>query len=337
MSTLADESDSNMVGSYIAIIAGVAFCVSPWRSPGVALAIGIVCALIGLVHAARVKWIKPASRILLQAAVVLLGFKMDLRELAHAGSQGLLFAMGTIVLVFVCAKVFSIWLGTTRNVTMLVASGTAICGGSAIAAIGPVIEATAAEMSVAIGTVFMLNAAGLYVLPALGHWLDLSQAQFGTWAAVSIHDVSSVTGAAAKYGSEALSIATAVKLARAIWIAPIAAIAGWWTRNQTHHSTYTFRMPIPPFILLFIAASTVRSFWPQIAGTIGAEPDGRIVFERFVQQPALAMMSASLLLIGMSLNRATIASVGWRAFVLGVLLWVVISVVSLMVIMRTIA
>ena len=333
------------VAWYVVLMIGVAFCISPWRSPGAALAWGIIAAIAGLTDPSSAKWMQRIARVLLQTAVVLLGFKMDLAELARAGAQGLLFAIGTIVFVFVSGAIIGRWLKTTRNVTILVSSGTAICGGSAIAAVGPVIAASAAEMSVAIGTVFILNAAGLFVLPELGRWMHLSPAQFGTWAAVSIHDVSSVTGAAARFGGEALAIATAVKLSRAIWIAPVAAIAGWWVRRidsagQSEDDEATPRpapIRVPMFILLFIAASAVRTIWPRIAPGAGLTADGAFVFDHYIKSPALALMSMSLLLIGLSLNRKTLAEVGWRAFALGVSLWVLISIVSLIVVRHTVA
>lgn len=331
--------------SYGVVALGIAFCISPWRSPGAALAIGIIAAVSGLIGDTPLPWTVRVSRLLLQAAVVLLGFKMDLTELARAGSQGLLLAMGTIVLVFTAGIIMAKWLKTSRNVTILVSAGTAICGGSAIAAVAPVIAATAAEVSVAIGTVFLLNAAGLYILPELGRWMHLTPTQFGTWAAISIHDVSSVTGAAARFSADSLAVATAVKLSRAVWIAPVAAIAGWWVRRADRQASNQagevapepVHVRVPLFIFLFVGASAVRTFWPRIASSAGLPTDGHIVFEKYIQSPALAMMSASLLLIGLSLNRKTLAAVGWRALALGVALWVLISVVSLMVVRHTVA
>ncbi len=239
-------------------LAGALFCLTPWSSPPLALALGILLALV--VPEALPGRMKGLSRLLLQASVVLLGFGMDLRTVLRAGAAGMAFAAATIVLTLVLGRVSGKWLGVGEKTSILISAGTAICGGSAIAAVSTVIGAEEEEISVAIGTVFILNGAALYLFPPLGRMLGLSQEQFGTWAGISIHDISSVVGASSVYGLAALGRATAVKLARALWIAPLSlAAALLWRRrgapvsgrkgSASHgavvHRVFSARVPAP--------------------------------------------------------------------------------------------
>jgi uncharacterized integral membrane protein (TIGR00698 family) len=299
----------------------------------------MVLALFGL--AAFPTLAKKWARLLIQIGVVLLGFKMDLREVLKAGSVGIAFAAGTILLTFVLGYLIGRALKIDRKITTLLSSGTAICGGSAIAATGAVIAATQAQISVAIGTVFVLNAIGLYIFPPLGHWMDLTATQFGTWTAVAVHDISSVVGSArffdeiSKTGTTALETATAVKLSRALWIAPVAFIAGRWHRRLDAGAGAQpggdgprrgKGAPIPWFIGLFLLAAGARTaFEPvaQLAPTL-----------EIAGKQALTL---ALLLIGLGLSRKAIASVGWRPMALGVVLWIAISLVALVVVKQTIA
>lgn len=279
---------------------------------------------------------KRASRLLIQVCVVLLGLRIDLNLLLEAARDGLLFAAGTIVTTFALGLLLGVWLKTGRQITLLITSGTAICGGSAIAAVGAAISATATEMAVATGAVFLLNAGALYLFPVIGHALELSDIQFGTWAGVAIHDVSSVVGAAATYhvgdstSTAALDTANIVKLSRVLWILPIATLAAWWSRRGGGPGDAAKpvgrRAPVPWFILLFIAASAARTFVPGLEQV--AEP---------VRIGAGLGFQLALFLIGAALSRKAIASVGWRALTQAVVLWAFIAVVSLLVVKATIA
>lgn len=305
-----------------------------WATPPVALAAGLILALAGL--AEYQGFAKRGSRTLIQIGVVLLGFKMDLRTVLQAGLVGLAFAAGTILVTFALGAAFGRLLGVDRKVTTLLSSGTAICGGSAIAATGSVIAASQAQISVAIGTVFVLNAIGLYIFPPLGQWLGLSAAQFGTWAAVAVHDISSVVGSAhvfdsvQKTGDAALQTATAVKLSRALWIAPVAFFAAWAHRRIDRRETAgaaagPAKIPIPWFIGLFLLAAVARTAFPAIAAVAPA-----------LEAAGKQALTVALLLIGLGLSRKAIASVGWRPMLLGVLLWIAISVLALAVVRQTI-
>lgn len=289
------------------------FCATPWASPPIALALGLALALtLGNPFAAQTS--KP-TKILLQASVVGLGFGMNLQTVVEAGRTGVVFTIvtiaGTLALGFLLGRIMRI----SRTTAHLISSGTAICGGSAIAAVGPVIEASDEEMSVALGTVFILNSIALFAFPLLGHQAHLTQTQFGVWAAIAIHDTSSVVGAAAKYGTEALQIATTVKLARALWIVPLTlGTALAFKRKST-------RIAIPWFILFFVLASLVRTY--------ASGPWDVIV------HLARIGLTITLFLIGAALSRRSLAAVGARPLILGVLLWIVISSVSLLAVMRT--
>ncbi len=312
----------------------------PWAilGPPTALGLGIVLALLGLAAypGAAKKW----SKLLIQIGVVLLGFKMDLNKVLDAGVVGIVFAAGTILLTFVIGATLGRALRIEAKITTLLSSGTAICGGSAIVATGSVIAATQAQISVAIGTVFILNAVGLYIFPPLGQWMHMSATQFGTWTAVAVHDISSVVGSAhvfdqlAKTGSAALETATAVKLSRALWIAPVSLLAGWWHRRLDAASgtgpdpvaAVRRAAPIPWFIGLFLLAAAMRTVVPGLAEVAP-------VLERVGTQA----LTLALLLIGLGLSRRAIASVGWRPMALGVVLWITISLVALAVVRHTIS
>jgi len=306
------------VARAVFVLAAIA-CVLPWCTPAYALGLGLLLALCGLV--AWPDQSRRLSKLLIQVSVVLMGFGMDLGELARAGALGLVFAAGSIALTFALGALLGRWLGTAPRLTLLLSSGTAICGGSAIAAVGAATGAIGAEMSVAIATVFVLNGIALYAFPPLGHLLELGQVQFGTWAAVAIHDVSSVVGAASAYGDEALQVATAVKLARTLWIAPVALLAGWWWSRcaETAASGGARRaLSFPWFVLWFVAAALLRSLVPAVAEFA---PDLTWLAKRG--------MSLALFLIGSGLSLAALRAVGVRPLVLGASLWLIVSVLAL--------
>jgi uncharacterized integral membrane protein (TIGR00698 family) len=287
-------------------------------SPPVALAIGIAIALTVGNPLPR-KTTSKLTKILLQASVVGLGFGMNLQKVVEAGKRGILFTVvtiaGTLLLGYVAGRLMHI----DRTTAHLISSGTAICGGSAIAAVGPVVGATDEEMSVSLGTVFILNSIALFIFPLIGHALHLTQTQFGMWAAIAIHDTSSVVGAAAKYGNEALQIATTVKLTRALWIVPLTIGTALAFRKKST------RIAIPWFIFLFLIASIVRTY-------VAAPP----ALWNAITTAAKIGLTITLFLIGMNLSRKAISEVGARPLLLGVMLWIVISCVSLYAVMTTV-
>lgn len=309
--------------SKIIFLLGLCFCLTPYSSPPAALTLGIILALLLTNPFQRI--CQRSSKILLQLSVVLLGFGMDLPLVLEAGLRGAVFAVATIVTTLALGNFLGRRLKVSPNVSLLISSGTAICGGSAIAAVGTAIDAEESEMTIAIGAVFLLNAAALYLFPMIGHALELSQYQFGTWAGVAIHDVSSVVGASSRYGVEALQIATAVKLSRALWIVPLVFGTVWQlkrTQNLSKDAAPKKSPPLPYFIGFFLLASVARSFIPAVTE-----------IAPLLTQIAKIGFTVTLFLIGSGISRKTLAAVGWRALLQGVLLWLFISVSSLVVVM----
>ena len=306
-------------------IAAAAFCLTPWISPPLALALGAILALTHENPFAHLS--KKVSAKLLQVCVVFLGFGMDLPVVLRTGLEGAGLAALTIATTLGLGWILGKQFGINRKVSALISAGTAICGGSAIAAVGSVIAVGESEISVAMGTIFVLNAAALYLFPAIGHALGLSQVQFGTWAGIAIHDISSVVGASARYGPDALQTATAVKLSRALWIIPVSlAAAAIFQPRAARRQTATHRqhkVQVPWFIGFFLLASMARSFVPGMSGIAPA-----------LGHAATTGLTLTLFLIGAGLSTKTLRAVGWRAFLQGVLLWLFISVVSLIVITR---
>ena len=291
-------------------------CLTPVASPPIALALGLILAFtMGNPFPEQTK---KTTKYLLQISVVLLGFGMSLGNVVKAGKDGVLFTIatifGTLILGFAIGKLLKI----NDKISALISSGTAICGGSAIAAVAPAIDAGSEETSVSLGTVFILNSVALFLFPIIGHALNLTENQFGVWAAIAIHDTSSVVGAAAKYGDEALRIATTVKLARALWIAPVALLFAFLYRAKD--SEKKTKIVIPWFIFLFLLATVIRTYTP-------AEVPPSI-FDSIVNL-AKAGLTVTLFLIGASLSRETLRNVGIKPLIQGVLLWLVISIVSL--------
>jgi uncharacterized integral membrane protein (TIGR00698 family) len=297
-------------------IALVLFCLSPYGSPPLALLLGLIVAFAMGSPFPQLKG-KPTT-LLLQTSVVLLGFGMDLKAVYEAGKDGILFTIATIFGTLVLGYFVGKLLVVKAKTSALISSGTAICGGSAIAAVGPAIHAEPDEMSVSLGTVFVLNSIALFTFPILGHAISLTQHQFGVWAAIAIHDTSSVVGAAGTYGAEALAVATTVKLARALWIAPVALLFAFIYRKGGEDDK--LKLKVPWFILLFLAATAFRSYAPP-----WFLPS---IFDSLVNL-AKAGMVVTLFLIGASLSPEMLRNVGARPLIQGVLLWVVISVVSL--------
>jgi len=287
-------------------------CLTPWVSPPIALVLGLFAALtFGNPFPEQTK---KATKILLQTSVVLLGFGMNLTSVIKAGKDGVLFTIATIFGTLIVGYFVGKLLKVEDKTSALISSGTAICGGSAIAAVAPAIDADGEQISVSLGTVFILNSVALILFPIIGHALNLSQNQFGIWSAIAIHDTSSVVGAAQSYGAEALAIATTVKLARALWIAPIALLFSFIHRSKKA------KIAIPYFILFFLLATLVRTYMPADFPSS--------IFDSLVNL-AKTGLTVTLFLIGASLSRETLKKVGIKPLVQGVLLWILISIISL--------
>ncbi|MFL6468160.1 MAG: YeiH family protein [Pyrinomonadaceae bacterium] len=293
----------------------ILFCLSPYGSPPVALGLGLILAF--LIGNPFPELTGRPTKYLLQASVVLLGFGMNLAAIYEAGREGILFTIATIFGTLALGYLVGKALKVRAKTSALISSGTAICGGSAIAAVGPAINAEPEEMSVSLGTVFILNSIALFLFPILGQGLHLTQQQFGIWSAIAIHDTSSVVGASQTFGPEALAIATTVKLARALWIAPVALIFAFIYRGSEIDSKA--KIALPWFIFLFVAAAAFRTFAPP---TILPS-----LFDSLVNL-GKAGMTATLFLIGASLTPAALRSVGPRPLIQGIILWTVISITA---------
>jgi uncharacterized integral membrane protein (TIGR00698 family) len=302
--------DRNITTRQLIFIIFLFLCLTPWITPPLALLMGLVIAqFVGhpFLHLNQ-----KATHILLQISIVGLGFGMNVHGALKAGKQGFLFTIisitGTLALGWLLGKIFKI----DKKTFLLVSSGTAICGGSAIAAISPVIQAEEKQISVALGTVFILNSIALFMFPLIGHYLHLSETQFGLWCAIAVHDTSSVVGAASKYGPRALEIATTVKLARALWIIPVSIGAAIIYRNKST------KIKIPWFIGFFIVAMIINTYVPAVR----------------TAAPALVSigktgLTLTLFLIGAGLSKKVLKSVGVKPMLQGVILWVVISLSAL--------
>lgn len=299
------------------------FALTPWCSPPIALLLGIAFAISFANPYPRQS--KTWSKYLLQIAIVGLGFGLDFGKIIDAGRDGLVFTIITIFSTLTLGWLLSRSLAVPRRTSILLSCGTAICGGSAIAAIAPVIDAEHQEISVALACVFLLNFVALFVFPPLGHALDLTQAEFGLWAAIAIHDTSSVVGAAQAFGAEALEIATVIKLSRALWIVPLVLLfMALERRRRQGLSEPAPPIPVPWFIGLFVLASVLR--------TVLELPDeitGPVV------SLAKRLFSLTLFLIGAGLSLASVRAVGPRSLALGVILWLFISGMTLAAVMLT--
>lgn len=286
-----------------------------WVTPPVALFLGLAFAL--LCGQAHPKFNKKVSKYLLQYSVVGLGFGMNLQASLASGKEGMEFTIlsviGTLLIGwFIGRKILKV----DRNTSYLISSGTAICGGSAIAAVGPVVKANDSEMSVALGTIFILNALALFIFPMIGHALDMSQQEFGLWAAIAIHDTSSVVGAGAAYGEEALKIATTVKLTRALWIIPMAFATSFIFKSKGQ------KISIPWFIFFFVLAMVFNTY------VLDTTPTGAAIGAG-INEFARKSLTLTLFFIGASLSRDVLKAVGIKPLVQGVLLWIVISLSTL--------
>ena len=307
--------DKTITTREVIFLLAFVFCLSPLITPPIALLMGLIIAqFIGhpYLHLNH-----KATHILLQISVVGLGFGMNVDNAMKAGKEGILFTLisiiGTLVIGFFMGKFLKI----EKKTSYLISAGTAICGGSAIAAISPVIKAEEKQISVALGTIFILNSIALVLFPLIGHQLNLSQNQFGLWCAIAIHDTSSVVGAASKYGTEALEIATTVKLARALWIIPVAFFSTILFKNKSS------KLKIPYFIGLFVLAMIANTYSPIVQE-----------YSSYLVAIAKAGLTVTLFLIGCGLSKKVLQSVGIKPLVQGVVLWLIISVAALWMVMQ---
>ena len=286
------------------------FCTTIFVSPPIALVLGLIVA--NLFGHPFLELNHKATNYLLQFSVLGLGFGMNVHSAVSAGKEGLLFTIISIVSTLILGTFLGKWFKTDKETSHLISCGTAICGGSAIAAIAPVIKSNEKQTSVALGVIFILNSVALFLFPAVGHWLDLTQKEFGLWCAIAIHDTSSVVGAASKFGPEALRIATTVKLARALWIIPVALITAIIFKNKSG------KIKIPYFIGLFILAMIANTYLPEMD----------IIGPHFVSVAKIGL-TITMFLIGAGLNRNVLKSVGLKPLAQGILLWTFIAIATL--------
>jgi uncharacterized integral membrane protein (TIGR00698 family) len=293
---------------------GLICAASGFLSPPVALVLGLAFGLT-FIHPYQADS-GELAKFLLKASVVALGFGMNLHEVLKAGRSGFIYTALGITFAMILGLLLGRLFRVEKTAAFLITAGTAICGGSAIAAVAPIVQASDEEIAVSMGTVFILNSVALLIFPPIGSALHLSQEQFGLWSALAIHDTSSVVGAAAKYGSIALIVGTTVKLARALWIVPLAigTAAAKKTKGQIQW---------PWFILFFCLAAVVNTYVPNLAHlTSSLSVLGRLG------------LTATLYLIGTGISRATIREVGLRPFVQGIVLWIIVGSLTLTLILR---
>lgn len=306
---------------YVALIALILFPLPVLGLPNVSAPIALLAGLIFAFTFANPfpKFNKKTSKYLLQVAVVCLGFNMNLQESLKSGGEGMMFTVVSVIGVMVLGVLIGYWLHLNRKTAYLISSGTAICGGSAIAAVGPVLKADSDEMAVSLGVIFILNSIALFIFPPIGHMLDMSQTQFGTWAAIAIHDTSSVVGAGEVYGEVALQTATLIKLTRALWIIPLAFATMFVFRDKSG------KISIPWFIFIFVLAMVINTYV--------ALPEAFVSTMVWIARRGMVV---TLFMIGASLSLKMIKSVGAKPLLLAIALWIIISISSLIVVENTI-
>lgn len=285
---------------------------SPLVSPPIALLFGILFVNIF----GKVLETDSFVKKLLQYSIVGLGFGINLNTAIEAGSQGFLFTVSTIALVMIFGLFLAKILKIDKTIAQLISAGTAICGGSAIAAVAPILKANSKQTSVALGIVFVLNAVALFIFPEIGHFFNLTQNQFGIWSAIAIHDTSSVVGAASKYGNESLQIATTVKLARALWIIPLAFLISIFTKSEG-------KIKIPYFIGFFVLAILAGTYLPFLQN-----------FNTIISEISRDTLKVALFLIGAGLSLQNLKNIGIKPLLLGIILWIFISSISLYAVLQ---
>lgn len=293
----------------IFILAGIV-CFFPFIDTPLALLIGFMIAFT--IGNPFKKVTSRLTKYLLQASVVGLGFGMNFHEALEVGQTGLLFTASSIVLTLGFGLLLGKILKTSPKTSILVSSGTAICGGSAIAAMTPIVDADEDETSISLSIIFVLNSIALILFPILGHLLQMTQEQFGLWAAIAIHDTSSVVGAAQKYGDVALKIATTVKLERALWIIPLSLITALFYKKNGS------KVSIPYFIFIFIVAMIINTYIPKVE-----------IVSPYIVMIAKKGLTITLFLIGTGLTKNSLKKIGFKPLLQGILLWIFISILSL--------
>jgi uncharacterized integral membrane protein (TIGR00698 family) len=291
------------------------FCLSPWASSPFALALGIVFTIsIGNPFE---KHLHKYITLLLQISIVGLGFGLKLDEAMNVGKTGFIFTIISIASVMILGYLLGKFLKLEKVLSYLISIGTAICGGSAIAAVSPIIKPSTKQISLALAIVFTLNSVALFIFPAIGHWLMMTQEQFGLWCAIGIHDTSSVVGAASKFGDEALKVATTVKLSRALWIIPMSLLTMLLFRAKGA------KVKIPWFIGYFILAILLNSYFPVLDSISGN-----------ITQVAKSGLNLTLFFIGSTISLTILKTISWKPLVFAILLWTIISVGSALLILN---
>lgn len=308
---------SNPIVNKIVFVLFLVLCTTPIIDPPLALLIGFIFAQ--LFNHPYKNYNSKVTQWLLKFSVVGLGFGMNFHHAIQAGKEGIILTVFSIASTFFVAWLLGKWLKVDSKTSYLMATGTAICGGSAIAAVAPIIKADEKQMSVSLGTIFILNSVALFIFPVIGHLLNLSQHQFGIWAAISIHDTSSVVGAAAKYGQEALQVATTVKLERALWIIPVSIITAVIYKSDNS------KIKIPYFIGFFIIAMIISTYFHDFQKAY----DIVVIFGR-------KGLTVTLFLIGSGLSLNSIKAVGIKPLLQAVLIWIFISLLSIAVILMAV-
>lgn len=284
-------------------------CLFPFFSAPLALFLGILLAFF--YRGEEVIKTSKLTKYLLQASIVCMGFSMSVQEVVKTGKTGFMITIVSVLVTVFAGILLGRILKVGKNTTMLISSGTAICGGSAIAAVAPVLGAKNNEISFSLAVIFVLNAVGLFIFPAIGHLLQMDQTHFGYWAAIAIHDTSSVVGACSAYGEQALHVGTTVKLTRTLWIIPLALCIAIFNKKSTS------KISIPWFIFLFVVAIIIGNYIPGMAETNG-----------HLSWLGKKGMMVSLFFIGASINIKEVKKTGVNTFMLGILLWIIIAVLS---------
>lgn len=300
--------------AFYALAAGLAYALSPWGNAAVALVLGVIMALV--IGNPFAKITKNLSQELLAWSIVGLGAGMNLISVGHAGLSGLGITVASITVSLLLGVMIGKLVKSDQETSLLISVGTAICGGSAIAAIAPVMKAKPQAITVALGTVFLLNALALFIFPGVGHYFNLSQQQFGMWGALAIHDTSSVVGAGLQYGPEALHTGITIKLARALWIVPLTLGFGFFYRSAPSENSTPIKKPW--FILGFLLMAALVTWIPALQET------GHVI-----EVIARKGLITTLFLIGANLTMETLKTVGIRPLIQGVVLWLIVSSVSL--------
>lgn len=293
-------------------------------APGLAVITGIIFA---------VAWGNPFKEYtskftstLLGATIVGMGFGMDLIKVLQAGANGIIYTIIGICAGIGLGVLVGKWLKLSRDTMYLISVGTSICGGSAIAAAAPVLKAKAHDVAIASATVFTLNAVALLVFPAVGHALDFTQNQFGYWAALAIHDTSSVVGAGFQYGPQALEIATTVKLARALWIVPVTLFLSCCVAPVAEGEKRAVKFKVPWFIPGFLIAAAIVTWLPELFGTESGISKGIVTGGKYLKDISKFVMVTTLFLIGSNLSREKLKELGFKPVLHGVILWIILSV-----------